>query len=272
MFIARLATAGVLLAACVSALFFLPNLWWTAVLLAALLVASWEWAVLIGLQRTARGLFAGGVAASAVVLWLLVTNSAPGTGRVSAPEILVYGASCIFWSFIAVPWLAWRWQTRSKLILAAAGWIVLVPAWLALARLQSDPQRLLAVLAIVWLADTAAYLCGRAWGRHKLAPSISPAKTWEGVAGAIAAVAVYYVALSGAVPDWGWLEGIRGPALFAGVALMGVAGDLFESWMKRQAGVKDSGTLLPGHGGVLDRIDSMASSLPFAALLLPYAS
>ena len=271
MFIARLATAGVLLAACVSALLLLSNFWWTALLLAALVVASWEWAALSGLQRAACGLFAGGVAASAIVVWLLVTNTAAGTSRGFAPEILIYGASCIFWSCIAVPWFAWHWQTRSKLMLAAAGWFVLVPAWLALARLQSDPQQLLAVLAVIWLADTAAYLCGRAWGRHKLAPSISPAKTWEGVAGAVAAVAVYYVALSGAAPDWGWLQGVRGPALFAGVALMGVAGDLFESWMKRQAGVKDSGTLLPGHGGVLDRIDSMASSLPFAALLLPHA-
>jgi phosphatidate cytidylyltransferase len=268
MLMARLATAGVLLAACVSALFLLPNLWWTAVLLAALVVASREWAVLAGLQRAARSVFAAGVAASAVGVWLLVAATAPGTGRISVPEVLIYSASCIFWAFIAVPWLAWGWQARSKLAMAAAGWIVLVPAWLALARLQADPQRLLAVLAIVWLADTAAYLCGRAWGRHKLAPSISPAKTWEGVAGAVAAVAVYYVALSGAVPDWAWLQGGRGPALFAGVALMAVAGDLFESWMKRQAGVKDSGTLLPGHGGVLDRIDSMASSLPFAALLL----
>ena len=271
MFITRLATAGVLLAACVSALFFLPNLGWAALLLAALAIASWEWAVLTGLQRAARGLFAGGVAASAVAVWLLVAESAQGSGGISVPEFLIYGASCIFWSFIAVPWVAWHWPARSKLVMTAAGWIVLVPAWLALARLQADPQRLLAVLAIVWLADTAAYLCGRAWGRHKLAPSISPAKTWEGVAGAVAAVAVYYVALSGAVPDWGWLQGVRGLALFAGVALMAVAGDLFESWMKRQAGVKDSGTLLPGHGGVLDRIDSMASSLPFAALLLTYS-
>lgn len=272
MFIARLATAGILLAACISALFFLPNVWWTALLLAVLAVAGWEWGTLAGLRGATRGLFAGIVPASAMVVWLLVTATASGTGRHSLLETSVYGASCAFWLFIAVPWMAWRWRARSPLLLAAVGWIVLVPAWLALARLQLDPQRLLAVLAIIWLADTAAYFCGRAWGRHKLAPAISPAKTWEGVAGAVAMVAVYYVALSRAAPDWGWWQGFWGLALFAGVALMGVAGDLFESWMKRQAGVKDSGTLLPGHGGVLDRIDSMAPSLPLAALLLPYAS
>lgn len=271
MFSARLATAGVLLAAFVSALFYLPRLWWAAALLAALALASWEWAALAGLPVAARRLFVGGVAVSAVAVWLLVENSVPGAGNVPALETAIYGASCIFWWLIAMPWLAWRWQARSKLVLAATGWIVLVPAWLALARLQPDPQQLLAILAIVWLADTAAFLAGGAWGRHKLAPGISPAKTWEGVAGAAVAVAVYYVALSRAAPDWGWLQGVRGPALFAGVAVMGIAGDLFESWMKRLAGVKDSGTLLPGHGGILDRVDSLASSLPFAALLLPYA-
>ena len=120
----------------------------------------------------------------------------------------------------------------------------------------------------MWVADTAAYAAGRTWGRHRLAPRISPAKTWEGVAGACAAVAVYYVALLFLAPEWRWLHGWSGALLFAGVTLMSIVGDLYESWVKRQAGVKDSGALLPGHGGVLDRIDSMNSSLPFAALLL----
>ena len=270
MFTVRLATAAILLAAFVFALFFLPNLWWTAVLLAALAVASWEWAELAALSRAGRSVFTGAVIVSAAVVWLLVTNSVRGAGA-PVVETVIYGVSCAFWFFIAPIWMAAHWQTRAKLIMVATGWLVLVPGWLALSRLQADPQRLLALLAIVWLADTAAYLCGRAWGKHKLAPSISPAKTWEGVAGAAAAVAVYYVVLTGAVPDWSWLRSYWGPALFAGVALTGVAGDLFESWMKRQAGVKDSGTLLPGHGGVLDRIDSLASSLPLVALLLPYA-
>lgn len=271
MFTVRLATAAILLAACVIALFFLPNLWWTAVLLAALAVASWEWAELAALSRTGRALFAGAVTLSAAAVWLLLTNAIRGVGGIPVLETALYGAGCAFWLGVAPLWLAGRWRIRAKVILVATGWVVLVPGWLALSSLQADPQRLLAILAIVWLADTAAYLCGRAWGSHKLAPSISPAKTWEGVAGAAVVVAVYYVALTGAVPDWGWLRGFWGPALFAGVALMGVVGDLFESWMKRQAGVKDSGKLLPGHGGVLDRIDSLASSLPFVALLLPYA-
>ncbi len=126
------------------------------------------------------------------------------------------------------------------------------------------------LLGVVWLADTGAYLAGKAWGKHKLAVAISPGKTWEGVAGGAVAVAVYYVAVSRGLPDWDWWSDARGVALFAGVALASVVGDLFESWMKRRVGAKDSGTLLPGHGGILDRIDSMTSSMPFAAALLLY--
>ena len=156
------------------------------------------------------------------------------------------------------------------LFLALAGWMVLVPTWLALTRLQAQPGVLLALLGIVWIADSCAYFVGRAWGRHRLAPTISPAKTWEGVAGAAAGVAVYYALLYVFVPEWRWWHGLSGALLVAGVGLLSVIGDLFESWVKRLAGAKDSGTLLPGHGGILDRIDSMTSSMPFAALLLLY--
>ncbi len=272
MFIARLATAIVLLAVCVSALLFLPNPWWTVLLLPVLLAACWEWSALAGLRGATRWMFAAVVLPSAAGGWVLVSNSAPAAGALAMPELLIYGAGCVFWVFIVLPWLARRWQVRSPLVLGVVGWVVLVPTWLALARLQAEPERLLALMGIIWLSDTAAYFAGKAWGRHKLAPSISPGKTWEGVAGACAAVAVYYVVLSNVAPAWGWWHGIGGAVLFAGVTLMGVVGDLFESWVKRQAAVKDSGTLLPGHGGILDRIDSLTAALPIAALLLPYAS
>ncbi|HEX9672847.1 MAG TPA: phosphatidate cytidylyltransferase [Burkholderiales bacterium] len=262
---ARLATALTLLAACIAAALFLPNRWWAALLLAALALASWEWGGLAGIRGTRRGLFSGAVLVSAWAIGQIAGEEGGGASRQPALEAAVYGASVAFWVLIALPWMMRRWQVRSPLAVAAAGWIVLVPAWLALARLQADPERLLALLGIVWIADTAAFLAGRAWGRHHLAPAISPAKTWEGVAGAGAAVAVYYVALSIFTPEWrGW----SGALLFAGVTVMSIVGDLYESWIKRQAGVKDSGALLPGHGGVLDRIDSLNSSMPFAALLL----
>ena len=269
MLITRIATAGVLLGVFVSALYFLPNAWWTALLLAGLLTASWEWTALAGLKGGLRGAFTAIVLVSALGIWLIVSTAAPGDGRPTSPEILIYGASGVFWLFIAVPWLVRGWPARSPLPLAATGWILLVPTWLALVRLQAEPGRLLAVMGIIWIADIAAYFAGRAWGTHKLAPAISPGKTWEGVAGAVVAVAVYYVVLGNVARDWTGLQGAGGAALFAGVLLMSVVGDLFESWIKRQAGMKDSGSLLPGHGGILDRIDSMTASLPLAALLLP---
>lgn len=262
MFTARLATAIVLLAACVSALLFLPNVWWSAALVPVVLGAAWEWAGLAGLRPAARWVYAAFVLGSAAAAWFAAT---------SGPRFLetwIYCAAVVFWFTVAPLWMACHWRARSAAVVSATGWVVLVPASLALARMQVEPERLLAVLGIIWLSDTGAYLAGRAWGRRKLAPSISPGKTWEGLGGAAVVVAVYYVGLSMAAPDWSGWQGAGGAVLFGSVAVMGVAGDLFESWIKRQAGVKDSGGLLPGHGGILDRLDSMTAALPLAALLL----
>jgi len=269
MFIARLATAVVLLAGCVAGLFLLSNNWWTALLLPVLFAASWEWAVLAGFTRPRRWGFAVAVISSAMVISFASNGPLPHHVPIHAP--LIYGLSFSFWLLIAVPWVVQGWRFTSPIVMGLTGWIVLVPAWMALAQLQVQPEKLLAVLGIIWISDTAAYAAGRAWGSHKLAPAISPGKTWEGIAGSVVAVAVYYVALSVAIPHWGWWNGIGGAMLFAAVVLAGVLGDLFESWIKRQAGAKDSGVLLPGHGGVLDRIDSITSGLPIAALLLPFA-
>src|SRR5688572_4732247 len=143
MFSARLATAVVLLAACVSALLLLPNHWWSALLVPILLAAAWEWGALAGFQRAARWAYSGSMVASTVLAWIVVA-------REPALEIWIYGAAGVFWVGIAPAWLARGWRTRSPLALALTGAIVLVPAWLALARLQADPQALLAILGIIW--------------------------------------------------------------------------------------------------------------------------
>jgi phosphatidate cytidylyltransferase len=170
-----------------------------------------------------------------------------------------------FWLLIAPLWL-WRGVTAGhKRILALAGVVVLLPAGLAMATLPA--QQVLAVLALTWIADTAAYFAGMRWGRHKLAPSISPGKTWEGAAGGLAAVLVY-AAIMGAFLERMSLVPLMGGALL--LAALSIVGDLFESAAKRQASVKDSGALLPGHGGILDRIDSATSTLPIAAALAPW--
>ncbi len=263
MLAARLATGTALLVVVVLALLYLPNPWWNALLIPVLAGASWEWTRLADFAVAGRWAFCALVLGSAIALWF-------GAGTV-IPAI-VLALSCVFWMLIAPAWLAARRRVRSPAALTLAGWIVLVPTWFALGRLQAQPAQLLALLAIVWLADTGAYATGRAWGKHKLAVNISPGKTWEGVAGAAVAVAVYYVILSRTVPEWDWWTSGRGVVLFAGVTLLSIVGDLFESWMKRQAGTKDSGSLLPGHGGILDRVDSMTASVPFAAALLLYVN
>jgi phosphatidate cytidylyltransferase len=134
---------------------------------------------------------------------------------------------------------------------------------------------LLSVLVVVWLADIAAYFAGRRWGRRKLAPAISPGKTWAGVGGAVAAVlavALLVAALAPQLPAFSTLLLQRLPltvalALLVALVALSIAGDLFESLLKRQVGAKDSGRLLPGHGGVLDRIDALIAVLPAAGLL-----
>lgn len=269
MLLTRLATAAALLVVFVSALFFLPNRWWGLFLLPIVVGASWEWGRLARATPRVRWAFCAVILGSALALWMgQPIEPAVGHGDNYDYAAIVLALSCMFWLLVAPVWLALRWRIHSPAVLLLTGWIVIVPTWLALSMLQTGPAQLLALLGVVWLADTGAYLAGRAWGRHKLAVTISPGKTWEGVAGAVVAVAVYYGALSLWLNEWPWWSDGRGVILFGGVGVLSVVGDLFESWMKRQAGAKDSGTLLPGHGGILDRMDSMTSSMPFAAGLL----
>jgi phosphatidate cytidylyltransferase len=266
MFVTRLLTVALALPLVIAALVLLPQQLWALVLLPVLAIASWEWAGLANYPPGMRVSYTGCVVLSAVALFYLVSR--PPDLPVNA-DLVIYGVSCAFWLVVAPLWLALRWTTRNRLLLAIAGWVALVPMWLALVQLQSTPWTLLIFLSIVWVADTAAYLAGKRWGQHKLAPRISPGKTWEGLAGACAAVAIYYIVLFVAgpmhTPD---LDGWWGPLVFGAILALSVEGDLFESWAKRSAGVKDSGQLLPGHGGILDRIDGLTATMPVAALAL----
>jgi phosphatidate cytidylyltransferase len=168
----------------------------------------------------------------------------------------------LFWIVVA-PWWLRRGVQRQGL--AVAGFIVVLPAAVAFAILA--PLEILLILLLVWVADTGAYFVGRAWGRRKLAPDISPGKTWEGAIGGTAAALLYAIILGTFIEGLFWVPYLLAAAL---LAVLSIVGDLFESAAKRQAAVKDSGTLLPGHGGVLDRIDSATAALPAAALLWPY--
>jgi phosphatidate cytidylyltransferase len=179
--------------------------------------------------------------------------------------------SALFWLFAAPVWL-WRGMTaRHAPVLALSGFVVLVPA--ALAMMVLPPQAVLIVLVLVWVADIAAYFVGSRFGRHKLAPAISPGKTWEGAGGALVATLAYAIVGGALISSSRAGIGSNMWAVYlaaaAGLCALSILGDLFESAAKRQAAVKDSGALLPGHGGILDRIDSATSTLPLAALLWP---
>ena len=260
MFVTRALTVLIALPLFVAALLFLPNRIWGLVLLPVLFLGGLEWGTLAGYSTTARRLFAGFCVLSALGLLFFGATL----------ELPLYVASALFWVFVAPWWIHGHWRISDARVLALVGWIALVPMWLALTRLQATPASLLIVLGVIWIADTAAYLAGRQWGRHKLAPQVSPGKSWEGVAGAAFAVALYYAILWFIVRPWHGPFAVAAALLFAALLALSIVGDLFESWLKRQAGVKDSGQLLPGHGGILDRVDGLTSTLPVAALVLHF--
>jgi phosphatidate cytidylyltransferase len=257
----RVITALVLLFGFLAALFWLPQ--WAWVFLTILFAggAAWEWAGLVGREGAMRFVYALAIMAlTATVLIADAVAAAPGT-------LTLLAVSVLFWIFVVPVWLARKWP-----IAANGGFIVgfllIAPTALALVVLRRfSPGYLLATMVIVWVADIAAYFVGRTLGRHKLAPGISPGKSWEGALGGALGVLVYgfcAVALSGAVLAEG--AAAMFAVLLLALAALSIVGDLFESLAKRQRGVKDSGSLLPGHGGLLDRVDSLTATLPAIAL------
>jgi phosphatidate cytidylyltransferase len=215
-------------------------------------LAAHEWARLCRLAGPAGRLYTAAI----VVAYLIAFYA--------TAERIVFSAGAAFWVVVAIPWLLRGMSARHAPVLAGAGFLVLVPAGLAMVSLR--PTQVLLLIGLVSIADTAAYFAGRAWGRRKLAPSISPGKSWEGAAAGVAAGLTYAIICAAVIGESAWLPYIGGAAL---LVVMSIFGDLFESAAKRQASVKDSGSLLPGHGGVLDRIDSATAVLPLAALLWP---
>lgn len=268
----RIITAFVLLGAFLSALFYLPPLGWLlfATLVAA--VAAWEWGALMALAGASRVALGTGLALSCLGLALLdpaALGLAPGFAEAGwRLGRWFYVPAAAFWLLVVPLWLKRRWPLPKSLLGVAIGLLLILPTWLALVQLrQAGALALIAIMAVVWLADIAAYFFGRALGRHKLAPSISPGKTWEGAVGGALAVIVYGLVLAPKLPG---VLAQNFPLLLLVLILLtaiSVSGDLFESLLKRQAGLKDSSSILPGHGGVLDRIDSLTSTLPLVALV-----
>lgn len=256
----RIITALVLLPIVVGAVFFLERQAFSLVAGAFFLAAGWEWA---GMMRS--------VNTPMRVLWCVLLVAGMALSEWYRPEWLLTWLPA-WWLLalglvVAFPRATGIWHRLP--VQSVIGLMLLVPSWQAVVQIQDQGAlglagawALMFILLWVWAADTGAYFAGRAFGRHKLAPSVSPGKTIEGLVGGIVlALSVVAVVM--------WLGFISGDRIaILGVAVMtvlaSVLGDLFESMVKRQAGMKDSGTILPGHGGMLDRIDSVTAALPVA--------
>jgi phosphatidate cytidylyltransferase len=224
----------------------------TMVALALLVIgAAWEWSAFPRFtQYSARALYVAVVAACIVATWWF------GVQRDEIDRLIHIA---LLWWVFALIWVAIAPARVNRTTAAGAGLLVLVPAWLALSRLHAlGPQLLLFLILLVVAADVGAYFAGRSFGRNKLAPRVSPGKTWEGVLGGFVAAAVM-----AAIGVWWFkVDAPRFAALCIIVVVASIIGDLTESLFKRHAGLKDSGTLLPGHGGLLDRVDSITAAAP----------
>ena len=274
MLLTRVITAVALLLVVVGMLFLATPAIWALFVLTIALISCWEWSRMCNFSAGAKTAYLVASAAIGAYLWLLYVRFVPG--NFVAGALTAFIIATLFWLVGAPYWLAQKMRP-SPSTCAVAGWIVVWPGWFAFVVLRdTSVWLLLALAALVWVADIAAYFAGKRFGRRKLAPAVSPGKTWEGVYGALAGVVVYgavlaWVAHSRATPLTPIFDnGATVVVLVAMVALtaVSVVGDLFESWMKRGAGLKDSSNLLPGHGGVLDRIDALTATLPVAALAL----
>ncbi len=256
----RIITAAILIPLVLLGIFYLPVFWFALFTGLLIAFAAWEWSRLMGLQRPlTRILYVDLI----VILLILAAITSP-----------------LWWFWLALVWwviafvLIIKFKSgsatylQSKFFRGFAGVAVLVPCWASLNFLcfmSPRPIWLLMVLVVVWLADISAYFAGHRWGKNKLAPEISPGKTREGVYGALIITGV--VALIAAlVLHLPILRILLFVALIVLTVVSSIVGDLFESLLKRQEGLKDSGSLLPGHGGILDRIDSLTAAAPIFTL------
>lgn len=258
----RILTALVLVPLVVWGIISLPSTWLALLFGLVMIQGSWEWSRLMKLEAGgARLAYVALVLSGMTACWYLFTLG--GETWLTLPVL------SLFWWLMALVWVLSFPRTASRwahpVVQGAIGLLVLLPAWVAVIGLhassENGPWLVMFMLSLIWVADSGAYFGGRRWGKRKLAPAVSPGKSWEGVFSALALTGIYAVL---AASLFG-LSGSQWPAFVAlslVTVMFSILGDLAESMFKRQAGVKDSGTLLPGHGGVLDRIDSITSAAP----------
>ncbi len=254
----RILTAVVLVVVLLAVLLWLPPWATVAVITLVVLAGAWEWSAF---------LVAGRSPVLRVAYVLLIAMLLYGVWRFSSVqgrELILIVA--VLWWLAAFVWIALAPRRVAPWAAAAAGVLALIPSWLALVRLRllspHGEQWTLFVLLLVWVADIGAFFCGRRFGRIRLAPDVSPGKTWEGVLGGTAVSAL--VAVGGSL--WFRVPLVTFLPLCLAAVGFSIVGDLTESLLKRSAGVKDSGSIFPGHGGVMDRIDSLTAAAPVLLL------
>lgn len=257
--LSRLITVIILVPIITLIILFAPLWLFEAVLAIILGLGVWEWNRLIGIKNIYYHwlYFIVLLALMIVCYWM--------------PHIPFLIVASLFW--LAMVYFIFSYQNWPKFwgtsiyLRSALGLVVFIPTWVAISFLHQKPYWLFYILITVWVADSAAYIAGKSLGKHKLVPAISPGKTREGLYGAFAAVITLSVLMSWYM-DFSLIKSIMLIIVTIVVTLFSVVGDLFESMIKRYHGVKDSGQLLPGHGGMLDRIDSILAALPVFTLLL----
>ena len=281
----RIITALILAPAAILAIFYLSLINFAAAMLVVMAIGAWEWGPLMGCaNKRYRIAFVSVTSILIATLWYFL----PLDTLWDAPKHLVDEANIVLW--LAVAWwllsagLTFLYPRFSKFwsshrsVRGLFGWLTLVPTWLAFMALRSsdyqvDPyhgaQLLMFLFLMVWSADVGAYFVGKSIGKHKLLPNVSPGKTLEGFLGGVIFACVMVV-IAGYFIDWTMAQYRIVIPVTILITTISVLGDLNESMFKRQAGVKDSGTILPGHGGILDRIDSLTATAPIYALCYAY--
>lgn len=277
----RIITALILAPAAISAIFYLPINYFAILLMAIVGIGSWEWARFMGLvdtiQRLGYVVMTSAIIAALWVLlpvddtWLVITG-------VQHEITSILWLSVVWWLFAALLMFLYpkssAFWANNKLIIALFGWLTLVPTWLAFMVLRTNSylldefqgaQLLMYLFMLVWSADVGAYFVGKSLGKRKLMPNVSPGKTIEGFLGGVVCAGILTV-IVGLSLEWSSDKFMTALLVTLLITSISVLGDLTESMFKRQAGVKDSGTILPGHGGILDRIDSLTATAPVFAL------
>ncbi len=256
MLISRILSAFVMLLVFLSSMFLFSGRYFSFMIYIPSLLALFEWSKLLYFRSHEKKIF---LIISLILIYFIDQHLDADNSR------LILLIASVFWLCIAPLFLLFKINLKNFFLSALIGWVLVMPLIISLNYLiQLSPWVVLLVLTSIWLADSGAYFFGKQFGKKKLAPTISPGKTWEGFLGALFVVSSFSIA----VTYLGFVNSYMAIFFFNLILVLSVEGDLFESYIKRMAKVKDSGDLIPGHGGVLDRIDSLCSSLPLATLIL----